>query len=121
MRKTEDVLKRAAPDQRKAKRLAVSFILVPVLLTLLWGVGEYLATERPEGVLGPSPEIGGAAPLFDYPVLGGGRISLAEQRNKVVLINVWATWCAPCLQEMPDLQRLYERLKKMARRLRYLR
>ena len=100
------------PDQRKAKRLAVSFILAPVLLTLLWAVAERLATERVEEAPVANLEIGHQAPLFEYPLLGGGNASLASQKNKVVLINVWATWCVPCLDEMPDLQRLYVSMKK---------
>lgn len=100
------------PDQRKAKRLAVSFILAPVLLTLLWAVGERLTTERVEKAPAPNLEIGGQAPLFEFPLLGGGKASLTSQKNKVVLINVWATWCVPCLDEMPDLQRLYAMMKK---------
>ncbi len=107
-----DASKSSSSDRRKAKRLAVTFILTPVLLTLLWGVGERLTTERMEEALAPNLEIGDRAPLFGYPLLGGGSTSLASQKNKVVLINVWATWCVPCLDEMPDLQRLYARMKK---------
>ena len=114
MRKVENMeaSKSSNPDQRKAKRLALSFILAPVLLTLLWAVGERLTTERVEKAPAPDFEIGGQAPFFEYPLLGGGNASLASQKNKVVLINVWATWCVPCLDEMPDLQRLYVRMKK---------
>ncbi len=114
MRKAEsmDASKSASPDQRKAKRLAVSLILAPVLLTLLWAVGERLTTERVEEAPAPDLEIGGQAPSFEYPLLGGGSASLTGQKNRVVLINVWATWCVPCLDEMPDLQRLYARMKK---------
>lgn len=99
-------------DQRKAKRLAVSFILAPVLITLLWAAGERLTTERVEQAPAPNLEIGGQAPPFQYPLLGGGSASLMNQKNKVVLVNVWATWCVPCLDEMPDLQRLYARMKR---------
>ena len=112
MRKAENALENPNPDQRRAKRLAVSFILAPLLLTLLWGVGERLATERVEKTPAPAPEIGRPAPPFVYPLLGGGRMSLADQKGKAALVNVWATWCAPCLDEMPDLQRLYAKMKK---------
>ncbi|MDE0331322.1 MAG: TlpA disulfide reductase family protein [Nitrospinae bacterium] len=103
--------KNSVPDQRKAKRLAVSFILAPVLLTLLWAVGERLTTERVEESPVAKLQIGSRAPLFEFPLLGGGSASLMGQKNKVVLINVWATWCVPCLDEMPDLQRLYARMQ----------
>ena len=107
-----DASKSGSPDRRKAKRMAVSFILAPVLLTLLWAVGERLTTERVEQAPAPDLEIGDQAPLFEYPLLGGGSASLTGQKNKVVLINVWAMWCVPCLDEMPDLQHLYTRMKK---------
>jgi len=39
----------------------------------------------------------------------GNKISLEEYRGKLVIINFWATWCAPCKKEMPSLDRLYQR------------
>jgi thiol-disulfide isomerase/thioredoxin len=41
--------------------------------------------------------------------LGGTRHALADYRGKVVLVNLWATWCPPCTAEMPMLQEFYER------------
>jgi peroxiredoxin len=54
---------------------------------------------------------GSAAPDFSLPTLGGeGDISLSAERGRVVLLNFWATWCAPCEEEMPAMQRLHDRL-----------
>ena len=53
---------------------------------------------------------GSAAPHFELPALGGGQVSLADQRGKVVLLNFWATWCKPCEAEMPAMQNLYSAL-----------
>jgi peroxiredoxin len=55
-------------------------------------------------------EAGGPAPEFALPRLGGGELALRALRGKVVLVNFWATWCAPCEQEMPAMQRLYAKL-----------
>ncbi len=46
---------------------------------------------------------GALAPSFTLERYGGGRISLDELRGKVVLLNFWATWCPPCVEEMPSL------------------
>lgn len=53
---------------------------------------------------------GDVAPAFDLPRLAGGRTSLAGLEGQVALINFWATWCKPCEDEMPAMQRLYDGL-----------
>jgi peroxiredoxin len=52
-----------------------------------------------------------AAPVFDTPDIFGNQQSLADQKGLVVLVNVWATWCAPCRAEMPELDQLYREQK----------
>jgi peroxiredoxin len=51
---------------------------------------------------------GARAPDFTALDLAGNRVSLSDFRGKVVLLNVWATWCPPCREEMPSMQRLHE-------------
>ncbi len=54
---------------------------------------------------------GSRAPEFSLARLGGGEpVHLADLRGRVVLVNFWATWCKPCEEEMPAMQRLYEAL-----------
>lgn len=59
------------------------------------------------------PVITGAeAPAFTVTTLDGATASLSDYAGKVVLLNIWATWCVPCREEMPSMQRMYESLKK---------
>ena len=53
---------------------------------------------------------GTAAPGFRLPALTGGTAELAALRGRVVLLNFWATWCPPCVDEMPSLERLHRTL-----------
>jgi peroxiredoxin len=52
-----------------------------------------------------------AAPDFTLRSMEGKNLRLGEQRGKVVMVNFWATWCSPCLIEMPHLNRLYEKYR----------
>jgi thiol-disulfide isomerase/thioredoxin len=49
-------------------------------------------------------------PDFSVKALSGGEIKLSDYRGKVVLVNIWATWCAPCVKEFPSLQGLVKRM-----------
>jgi cytochrome c biogenesis protein CcmG, thiol:disulfide interchange protein DsbE len=52
-------------------------------------------------------QAGSTAPDFTLSTPQGQGITLSELRGKAVLINLWATWCPPCEQEMPTIQKLY--------------
>jgi cytochrome c biogenesis protein CcmG, thiol:disulfide interchange protein DsbE len=55
-------------------------------------------------------DVGSRAPDYEATTLGGEPIALSSFRGDVVLLNIWATWCLPCVREMPALQRLHEDL-----------
>ncbi len=59
------------------------------------------------GTSAPPLRVGTPAPDFSLPSLAGPDRSLAELRGRVVFVNFWATWCAPCKEEAPSLDRLY--------------
>ena len=58
----------------------------------------------------PPADVGAPAPGFRLTDLAGNEVALADYRGRVVLVNFWATWCKPCEDEMPAMERLYEAL-----------
>jgi cytochrome c biogenesis protein CcmG, thiol:disulfide interchange protein DsbE len=72
-------------------------------------VAASLACSGDRAPARPVVEVGRPAPAYAATSLGGAEHSLGDLRGKVVLLNVWATWCAPCREEIPYLQSLYER------------
>lgn len=67
--------------------------LVSLLLLSMLAWGDY-ETEAPVD--------------FSLEKLGGGEVRLSDYRGQWVIVNYWATWCAPCRKEIPDLSRLHE-------------
>jgi peroxiredoxin len=81
--------------------IAVAVLVAAVVFAALWASGPPPDPIRP----------GQAAPGFTLPRLDDGApLSLADLRGKVVLLNFWATWCKPCEDEMPAMQRLHDAL-----------
>ena len=56
------------------------------------------------------PWTGGATPALKLKTVAGTEVRLDDFRGSTVIVNFWATWCAPCLAEMPSLQRLRDRI-----------
>ena len=80
---------------------------IAVRLILTVGLSFLLCCSR-AGETGVNP--GDAPPEIKLPSLGGKEISLADFKGKTVLLNFWASWCGPCVEELPSLQRLYQQL-----------
>lgn len=89
--------------------IAIGLIVVALIALLAYGV----ASNEPSRGLDQAVSAGKrpAAPAFELPDLKGpGRSSLADYKGKVVLLNVWASWCDPCRAESPLLERWHKRM-----------
>jgi len=79
-----------------------------VLLIIAAGVTGFFRLRRST----PAPlEIGDQAVDFTVPRFEAGEIALKDYRHRVVLVNFWATWCPPCIEETPSLEKFAEQVK----------
>ena len=94
---------RLAGMSTRTQWLAVAGVLGALAALLVTGIA-FTGDIAPVGV-------GSEAPDFTATDLASGQpVALAAHRGEVVLLNIWATWCLPCEQEMPSMQRLYAEL-----------
>jgi len=105
-----------------------SLVRAGLAIVLLGSVLWFLPARRPgeqgghHGAVAPGLDLfekagvvelkeGQSAPAFTLATLDGGRASAADHRDKLVILNFWATWCQPCTLEMPSLEALWSRYR----------
>jgi peroxiredoxin len=125
---------RTAEQTTKAQpRMALFVVILGVVAVAAVVVWEHLSQPPGSPAITPSSDATGSSAGFDslYIALGmrrpmesaealdftlltleGRPTQLREFRGKLVLLNFWATWCAPCLHEMPSMERLYQTFKQ---------
>ena len=114
MKKQKDrKLRQMKEEIQKVRRVNLQSIMLIFLIIIGVGIIVLLQTKDSSFNLSGKPRLekGVPAPNFTLPGLDGKMVSLADYKGKVVLLNIWATWCSPCVEEMPSMEKLYQQLK----------
>lgn len=93
----------AARESRGARRARAGRYLAAAAFAVFVALPAAAASEL-------LPWAGGATPPLALDDLDGRAVRLGDFRGRAVLVHFWATWCAPCIEELPSLQRLADRL-----------
>jgi cytochrome c biogenesis protein CcmG, thiol:disulfide interchange protein DsbE len=89
-----------ASTRQLPRAFYVAAALLPILLLVAWGA-VLLTRPAPGGLA----QIGGAAPAFALTNLDGNPVRLSDLRGRPVIVNFWASWCGPCIDEFPALNK----------------
>ena len=102
-------------SERDLKAGMFNYRTVIIIFLAMVAVGLIFALQQNKSIpISVQPkvlEVGRPAPDFTLPTPGGQTVRLSDYRGKVVLLNIWATWCAPCVAEMPSMEKLYNQLR----------
>jgi len=82
-------------------KLKIGFLFVFILFQFVFA-GFVFADEK------VGLNVGQEAPDFELETLNGEKVKLSDYRGQPVMLNFWATWCPPCKEEIPDMQKFYE-------------
>ena len=97
-------------EEKKINLPAAILVFLAVTISLI--VFSLFTTDsNTESEKQKALEIGQPAPNFTFPDLNGEMVSLSDYKGKAVLVNIWATWCPPCVDEMPSMEKLYRKFK----------
>jgi peroxiredoxin len=98
----------AAQESKDARGGVGGWIATALVAALLLGLIGFGWTQRDRFA---AAEVGARAPGFELVTMDGETTTLDAYEGQVVLLNFWATWCPPCVHEMPSMERLYQDLR----------
>src|SRR5574337_1276974 len=92
-------------SEKSGNKKQLVFLVVLILIGALFAAGYILTANGPakKKII----ESGDRAPEFRLQAQDGRLVSLSEFRGKVVMVHFWATWCPPCVEEIPTIEKLY--------------
>ncbi len=106
--------------KEKIKRKSIEWVLLLSVIGIIYlggfhaeVAGKLQQIVLSTGIISPDYEKGDTEGSYDFWLedLKGHHFFFGKYREKIIFINFWATWCPPCIAEMPDIHRLYEKRK----------
>lgn len=105
----EGTMEQGSPEPEESwqpKDILLAVVAFAVIVAIAVGGYYVYQSQKTQPVVK-----GDVAPDFTMPLLNGGEDSLSSHKGEVVLLNIWATWCGPCREEMPFMQKFYRRME----------
>jgi peroxiredoxin len=101
--------------EKKRTTLGKGVQTMILIFLMIVGIGIVVLLQTKDGSINLTGQAllgkGAKAPDFTLSGLDGEMVRLSDQKDKVVFLNIWATWCPPCVEEMPSMEKLYQQLK----------
>ncbi len=101
----DTVLEAPAASTRSSNRGRLIALVVGLIIILALALISTLGLRQ---VNTPRPEVGQVAPPFNLTLFDGKQTSLTQLRGQVVVVNFWASWCIPCVDEAPELEQTWQ-------------